>query len=150
MPINYRPVSICDNMNDEENKKQKKYPKCVCNQVLNTEKLAQEICQTSMLTYAEAKMAIETVTHTLLKVLGNGNFVNIEGLGSFQPTAKYISEEKAVETSRSQSVELKGIAFRPSKEAKMILSMAGFKKADERLIERKDYATRKRKSYLTK
>ncbi|MGL5731066.1 MAG: HU family DNA-binding protein [Bacteroidales bacterium] len=150
MPINYRPVSICDNMNEEETKKQKKYPKCVCNDVLNTEKLAKEICQTSMFSYAEAKMAIETVTHALLRALGNGNFVNIEGLGSFQPTARYISDEKAVETSRSQSVEVKGIAFRPSKEAKLVLSMAGFKKADERLIERKDYATPKRKSYLNK
>lgn len=150
MAIYYAPRKINDNINKDKKAKNRFFPRCLSREVWNEERLADEIARTSGYSGAEARAAIDTVFSTITEILGDGYFINIDRFGHFQPTAKYKEGIEANESTRSQNVEIKGVAFIPSTRLKRELDMAGFERADKNLLGEKETARIRRSKYIQK
>lgn len=97
-------------------------------ETVTTDQIAAQIEHDTVLTKGDVKNVLMSLSHHLVKCLGEGKRLHIEGIGYFS----LLIEAPAVASPkdmRAEYVQVKGIAYRPDKRVKVKLADTKFKRA---------------------
>lgn len=98
----------------EESKDQRYHPRVIGNHTVSSDRIAEEVHRRSALTKGDVRSALSNLSDVIGRCLCEGNRVHLEGLGYFQVTLAANTEVNPKKT-RSQSVYIKSVRFRPDK-----------------------------------
>jgi predicted histone-like DNA-binding protein len=104
-----------DNLNPEGNKKQALYPRIIRRNTIGLSELCKHTASGTTFNAFELEIAFKMLVDGILKELGNGNNVCIDGFGTFSVSAEAIREAKQPDDIRAESIRLKKIVFKTSK-----------------------------------
>lgn len=124
MAVRYKLTKINDNITENETAKYSVTTVSYGN--VNMDDMAEQMADASTFTYGDVKGMIENLTILISEALKGGNTVTIDGLGTFSVTAQPNREVKEPSKIRAESIQLKGIGFKPSPKLKDRLSNIEF------------------------
>lgn len=143
MAAEYKMERNPDSMNEKE--KPVLHPRLVSRGTVGTEEIAKYSQDTSTISEADMKGALQVLAHYTANQLRNGYTVYIEGIGYLTPTLKSRPVTDAKEL-RSESVHFKNVAFRCCSELKHTLKTMPVYKAPTGKIT--DFDSEERKARL--
>lgn len=108
-------------MNDLNGKEQARtYPHLVHAGVATTEMMAEELQQRTSFTTGDIKGLLESIGHYIAQQTANGYSVKLDGIGTFHATLGLTEGAKAEAPGgtrrNSQSIRVRSVAFRPSRQ----------------------------------
>ena len=115
MSIYYRLDEQIDNLHSEGDKKQGLFPRIIRQRTVELQELCKRTAEGTTFNTYELEIAAKMLVDGILKELGDGNNVNIEGFGAFSVSAKSVRKAQKASDIRAESIKLKKIVFKTSK-----------------------------------
>lgn len=115
MSIYYRLDEQNDNLNSEENRKQKLYPRVIRKRTVGLSELCKYMSEGTTVNAFELELAAKILVNGIIKELSKGNNVSIEDFGTFSISAEAIRETQQEHGIRAESIRAKKIVFKTSK-----------------------------------
>ncbi|MDR1198888.1 MAG: HU family DNA-binding protein [Prevotellaceae bacterium] len=115
MSIYYRLDEQNDNLNSEENKKRKLYPRIIRKRTVGLDELCRRTAEGTTFNAFELEIAAKMLVDGILHELGEGNNVCIESFGTFSVSAEAAREARQEHDIRAESIRVKKIVFKTSK-----------------------------------
>ena len=115
MSIYYRLDEQTDNMNPAESKKRGLFPRIIRRRTIGLDELCKRRAEGTTFNAFELEIAAKMLVDGILKELGDGNNVTIDGFGTFSISAEAAREAQQPHDIRAESIRFKKIVFRMSK-----------------------------------
>jgi predicted histone-like DNA-binding protein len=104
-----------DNVNPENSRKRALFPRIIRKRTVGLNELCKRTAAGTTFNAYELEIAAKMLVDGILKELGDGNNVCIDGFGTFSVSAEAIREAQNPDDIRAESIRLKRIVFKMSK-----------------------------------
>ena len=115
MSIYYRLDAQTDNMNPAGSKKHGLFPRIIRRRTIRLDELCKRRAEGTTFNAFELEIAAKMLVDGILKELGAGNNVTVDGFGTFSISAEATREAQQPNDIRAESIRLKKIVFKMSK-----------------------------------
>ena len=106
------------NPNSQGTDKKRYHARVVSSDRISTDELAEEIQKECSLTITDVNAVLIALGDKLVKHLGDGSKVHLEGIGYFQVNLQCKEEVRTTRSVRSDNVEFKSVSYRADNELK--------------------------------